>query len=119
VFAVEFREVFLHEEAVDGAGVFGVEGKVVDVFELLDDEALEFLLGEGFGIEKLGVFGESFVGFALEVGEGGEELALVFGRVLLFKEAFVKAGVFGVLLVFGPDESIFAFEFAGAFEERA
>ncbi|MFT6181974.1 MAG: hypothetical protein ACJAQT_004556 [Akkermansiaceae bacterium] len=44
VCAVKFGEVFFDEEGVDGAGVLGVDGEIVDVYELLDDEALEFFV---------------------------------------------------------------------------
>ena len=112
---VEFGEVFLEEKGVDKAGVLGLKGQLVVLAEFFDHETKKGLLCEGFVGEQLGILGNLLVGLFLEVGEGGEELAFLVGGVFFLEEAFVQAGVFGVLLVFGADELVLAFDLEGAF----
>ena len=70
--------------------------------------------GKGFVGEDLGVLGNPGIGFGFEVVEGLAELALVCGGFAFFEQAFVEAGVFFVVGVFGAEELVAALEVLGA-----
>ena len=90
------------------------EREVVFVFELLDDEACHFRLGEGVIGEDAGVLRDAGVSLGLEGTEGFEEFPLVGGGFAFFEEPLVEAGVFLVVGVFGAKELVLPLQFAGA-----
>lgn len=111
---MEFVDVLFQDQAIEDLQARGIESETVDLVELFDHEPEQVFFGEGGVVEQLGVLENPGVGLSLEGVERLEELVLADVEVADFEQALVDAGVFGVVGVFGAEELVLAFEFAGA-----
>ena len=112
--ALEFVQILFHHEGLDELAALRGEGDLMEIGELLDDEAGHHLLAVGGIGEELGIGGDAGIRFLLERGESFAEFPLADGGVAFFHEAFVEAGVFRVVGVFGAEELVLPLQHAGA-----